>query len=206
MKRFFLVACFLSFLSIATAYADEHFAFRIGENRASFGAGLGWREGADRGFPAVNALVERSILPFRDFGFLSVGAQFGFHYGFANNHSTPYTVPPDSPVFSRDLRNSWSSFYFVPRLALYFHEVFHPDDFPENIDLFVGVGVGFNHVSHRISEDGLPPGAVTTTDTGFRFAYHFFVGARYYFRENMAVFAEIGYGLSFLNVGITIRY
>jgi len=202
MKRFFLVACFLSFMSIATAYA-EHFAFKIGENRASFGVGLGWSHGI-RGysgtfnFPAASALVERSILPFRDFGFLSVGAQFGFHHG-RRNHTGTAILP--------DFRESWTTFYFVPRLALYFHEVFHPDDFPENIDLFVGVGLGFRHVTQRFTNEVTAQQANRDDmRTGFLLGYHFFAGGRYYFRENMAVFAEIGWGLSFLNVGITIRY
>ena len=193
-------------MSIATAYA-EHFAFQIGENRASFGIGFGWTEGGHRGIPAVNALVERSIIPFRDFGFLSVGAQFGFHYGFNRSLPSTYTLPGRDEVFGMNLRHNWTSFYFVPRLALYFHEVFHPDDFPENIDLYVGVGIGFNHLSHRILRGNLPPDAtILNNDTGFRFAYQVFIGGRHYFRENMAVFAEIGYGLSFLNLGITIRY
>ena len=201
MKRFFLVACFLSFMSIATAYA-EHFAFKIGENRASFGVGLGWTHSVRNysgtfNFPAASALVERSILPFRDFGFLSVGAQFGFHHGHRNH---------DATVALPSFRESWTTFYFVPRLALYFHEVFHPDDFPENIDLFVGVGLGFRHLSQRFTNDITPEGAARDMNTGFLFGYHLFIGGRYYFRENMAVFAEIGYGLSFLNVGITVRY
>ena len=201
MKKFILVACFLSFFGVV-AHA-EHFAFKIGENRASFGMGFGWtyREMVRRhydgvwNFPSPNVLVERSILPFRDFGFLSVGAQFGFHHGHRNAN-----------VSSIEFRESWTSFYFVPRIALYFHEVFHPDDFPENIDLYVGVGLGFNHLSHRFSNN-IEPGSVGRKDnSGFRFAYHFFVGGRYYFNQNFAVFAEVGYGLSFLNVGITLRY
>jgi len=202
MKRFFLVACFLSFMSIATAYA-EHFAFKIGENRASFGVGLGWTHGVRNyagtfNFPSASVLVERSILPFRDFGFLSVGAQFGFHHGHRN------VGMPN--LANRDFRESWTTFYFVPRLALYFHEVFHPDDFPENIDLFVGVGVGFRHLSQRFTQNVTAIEVARDMNIGFLFGYHFFVGGRYYFRENMAVFAEVGYGLSFLNVGITIRY
>ncbi|MCL2414487.1 MAG: hypothetical protein FWC94_04455 [Bacteroidales bacterium] len=203
MKKFILTVCFLSFFSVA-AHA-EHFAFKIGENRASFGIGFGWMNKGDRfgggtwNFPSPNALVERSILPFRDFGFLSVGAQFGFHHGH-RNHSASGDIPR--------FREFWTSFYFVPRVALYFHEIFHPDDFPERIDLYVGVGLGFNYLSHGLSSDVTweSLGPTHRDNSGFKFGYHFFVGGRYYFRENMAVFAEIGYGLSFLNVGITLRY
>jgi len=199
MKKFILTVCFLSFFG--TVAHAEHFAFKIGENRASFGIGFGWTEhrltGFNRtiNFPSPNVLIERSILPFRDFGFLSVGAQFGFHHGHRNAN-----------VFDTRFRESWTSFYFVPRLALYFHEVFHPDDFPENIDLYVGVGLGFNYLSQRFSNN-VEPGSVGREDIGgLKLGYHLFVGGRYYFNQNFAVFAEVGYGLSFLNVGITLRY
>ncbi|MCL2417085.1 MAG: hypothetical protein FWD02_04020 [Bacteroidales bacterium] len=201
MKKFILTVSLLSFFCIAT-YA-EHFAFRIGENRSSFGVGLGWtyREMVRRdyrgvwNFPSPNVLVERSILPFRDFGFLSVGAQFGFHHGYRNAN-----------VFNTEFRESWTSFYFVPRVALYFHEVFHPYDFPENIDLYAGIGLGFNHLSHRFSNNVDPGSVGRQNNSGFKLGYHLFIGGRYYFREDFAIFAEVGYGLSFLNVGITIRY
>ena len=44
----------------------------------------------------------------------------------------------------------------------------------------------------------------TGSSNGFRWAW--FVGARYYFVESMAAFAEIGYGVSYLNAGIASRF
>jgi hypothetical protein len=92
--------------------------------------------------------------------------------------------------------------YFVPRVVLYFHDWFieEADDFPANIDLYGGVGFGFNFLSHKIKPE------VLLDNSGFKLGYHFFVGGRYYFKPNVATFAEIGYGLSFLNAGFTIRY
>jgi len=201
MKKFILTACFLSFFGVTHA---EHFAFKIGENRASFGIGFGWtyrvaEYSRTLNLPSPSALVERSILPFRNFGFLSVGAQFGLHYGHRN--------VPTPNLAGKNFRESWTSFYFVPRVALYFHEIFHEDDFPENIDLYVGVGLGFNHRSQRFTNN-VTAQEVGRDDmnTGFLLGYHLFIGGRYYFNQDFAVFAEIGYGLSFLNVGITLRY
>jgi len=198
MKKIILTVCFLSiFCFVARAEA-----FKIGENRASFGFGFGWlhkdpiRKSVN--FPSPNVQIERSILPFRNFGFLSVGAQFGFHHGF-NNHS---------PIFNLDINQTWTAVYFVPRVALYFHELFHEDDFPENIDLYGGVGIGFRFLSHKISVGGGTPGdgVVPMDRSGFNLGYNFFLGARYYFKPHTSVFAELGYGLSFLNFGLTIRY
>jgi len=210
MKKIILTVCFLSLFS--TVVRAE--AFKIGENRASFGIGLGWKDknphSKSRNFPSPNVLVERSILPFKKLGFLSIGAQFGFHHGFHKDgiyafswENRPYSVSYN--------KQSWTSVYFIPRVALYFHEVFYEDDFPENIDLYAGIGLGFNVLSHKIETSneisGAPPIPPNIVDNGgFQLGYHFFVGGRYYFKKHASVFAEIGYGLSFLNVGLTIRY
>ena len=191
MKKIILTVCFVGLVS--STYAE---AFKIGENRASFGIGFGWINKGNYSnslhFPSPNMLIERSIVPFKDLGFLSIGAQFGFHHGFHNG-----TLPPSFLEY----KQSWTSFYFVPRVALYFHELFHEDDFPENIDLYGGVGFGFNFLSHKTD----PPN-ILDDESGFKLGYRFFLGGRYYFNKKMAAFAEIGYGLSVLNVGLTIRY
>jgi opacity protein-like surface antigen len=190
MRKIILTVCFLGLFG--AAYAQ---AFKINENRASFGVGLGWRDKKINNsntthFPSPNAIVERSILPLEKVGFLSIGAQFGFHHGKHNNKTFNY-------------EQSWTSIYFVPRVVWYFHDWFieEADDFPSNIDLYAGIGIGFNFISHKRPEN------IDLEDNGgFNFGYHVFAGARYYFKPYASVFAELGYGLSFLNVGLTIRY
>jgi len=192
MKKIILTVCILS-LFVSAIHAQ---AFKIGENRASFGVGFGWKNNRPFSntvnFPSPNIVIERSILPFKDIGFLSVAAQFGFHHGFHNGTFN-----------SINYRQSWTEVYFIPRVALYFHELFHEDDFPENIDLYGGLGFGFNFLSHKLPDNIELP---EDDRKGFNLGYNFFAGARYYFRPHASVFAEIGYGLSFLNVGLTIRY
>jgi hypothetical protein len=188
MKKIILTVCLLGMFGAVHAQA-----FRNGENRASFGVGFGWinnsRVSTSVNLPSLNALVERSIIPFKDIGFISIGAQFGLHHGYHNNKALLYD-------------QSWTEIYFVPRAALYFHEFFDEDDFPKNIDLYAGIGLGFNHVSHKRSENarGLD------YHGGFKPVLNVFAGARYYFKPHASAFAELGYGLSFLNVGLTIRY
>jgi hypothetical protein len=192
MKKIIFIVLLLSLLGSLRAEA-----FQIGENRASFGIGFGWTNKVSINnsthFPSPNAIIERSILPFKNIVFFSVGAQFGFHYG---HHSGVL------PILLTKYEQSWTSVYFVPRVVLYFHDWFieEADDFPANIDLYGGVGLGFNFLSHKIKSEGW------SDDSGFKLGYHFFVGGRYYFKKHASAFAEIGYGLSFLNAGITIRY
>jgi opacity protein-like surface antigen len=192
MKK--IILTFGLLVLLGTTHAQ---AFKIGENRASFGVGFGWvdkkvNNSNSTHFPSPNAIIERGILPFKNIGFFSIGAQFGLHYGHHNGVELST---------QKKYNESWTSVYFVPRIALYFHELLveEADDFPENIDLYGGVGIGFNFLSHNISLD-------VKDDTKFQLGYNIFLGGRYYFKKNMSAFAEIGYGLSFLNVGLTIRY
>ncbi|MCL2682986.1 MAG: hypothetical protein FWE63_05840 [Bacteroidales bacterium] len=186
MKKTILIVCFLSLFG--TIHAQ---AFKIGENRASFGLGFGWvhKDPVPKSLnlPSPNILVERSLLPFKGLGFISIGAQFGFHHGLS---------------LEKD-KQTWTAVYFVPRVALYFHEIWDEDDFPENIDLYGGVGFGFRFLSHKISSS--IEGEIKDR-SGFNLGYNFFIGGRYYFKPHASIFAELGYGLSFLNAGITIRY
>ncbi|MDR2908019.1 MAG: hypothetical protein LBU91_08545 [Bacteroidales bacterium] len=188
-------------ISLTISFYNLHAqAFKINENRASFGVGLGWKNNASykepgisrtRFWPSPNVLIERSVIPIEDVGVIAAGAQFGFHHGSGKRDAIPNSV-----------KESWTEVFFVPRIALYFQELFYDYDFPENIDWYAGVGFGFNYVSHHFSED-IPN---IHDRNAFKLGYNFFVGGRYYFTPKAAFFAEFGYGLSYLNAGITINY
>ena len=171
--------------------------FKIGENRASFGIGFGWVHKGNftnqTHFPSANFIIERSLVPFRlnqngvkrEIGFLSGGLQFGFHHGLQNNDY---------------FNQSWTSYFLVPRISLYFHELFHEDDFSENIDIYGGIGLRLNFVSHHSTP------AIVDNESGLKPGFNFHIGGRYYFSNHFSVFCEIGYGLSVLTAGISLRY
>ncbi|MDX9726679.1 MAG: hypothetical protein RBT38_09870 [Bacteroidales bacterium] len=75
--------------------------------------------------------------------------------------------------------------------------------FVDDLDTYTGIMAGYGIMSNEFfgsytEED------YTGSSNGFRWAW--FVGARYYFVESMAAFAEIGYGVSYLNAGIAFRF
>lgn len=70
----------------------------------------------------------------------------------------------------------------------------------DNLDLYGGLALGY-----RISNDPFDAGWVGTVyDSGFHLGG--FAGARYYFKENLGVFAEVGYNASPLKAGITFKF
>lgn len=73
--------------------------------------------------------------------------------------------------------------------------------FVEQLDTYGGVMLAANIVIS--SEFGTGQNQVSADGGGF--IYSLYAGGRYYFADNFAVFAEIGYGVSYLNAGIAIR-
>ncbi len=45
----------------------------------------------------------------------------------------------------------------------------------------------------------------TSSARGSGIAYSYFFGARYYFTDNLALLGELGYGISYLNLGIALK-
>jgi len=72
--------------------------------------------------------------------------------------------------------------------------------FVEKLDTYLGVLLGYDIVSSK--EFGTPVGSAGTSSG---LAYSGFIGARYYFKEKFGVMAELGYGITYLNVGIALK-
>ncbi len=84
----------------------------------------------------------------------------------------------------------------------------------EKIDIYGGGMLGFGHA--RIREIDAATGTVfireTNAPTPFdpeakagKFFYSGFVGGQYFFRKNLGVFVEAGFGVSLLNMGLAVR-
>lgn len=65
----------------------------------------------------------------------------------------------------------------------------------ENLDVYAGAMVSYRLYSGRgVRNYGSSPGATA------------FIGGRWYFSENIAVYAEGGYGVAFLTLGVSFRF
>jgi hypothetical protein len=75
-----------------------------------------------------------------------------------------------------------------------FHYQFVP-----KLDTYVGLHLGYNIVSWD-NDDGL-----LDNTAGSDIYWATVIGARYYFTNSFAVMAELGYGISWLNVGVALK-
>jgi hypothetical protein len=73
----------------------------------------------------------------------------------------------------------------------------------DKLDTYAGILLGYNIASS--TEFGTPVGwDYSATSGGFVFSG--FVGARYYFTEQFAAFAQVGYGVAYLTLGVSIKF
>jgi len=72
----------------------------------------------------------------------------------------------------------------------------------DKLDTYAGILLGYNIAT--ATEFGTPIGwDYNATSGGIVFSG--FVGARYYFAESFAAFAQVGYGIAYLTLGVSIR-
>ncbi|MEM7373562.1 MAG: hypothetical protein AAF587_33365 [Bacteroidota bacterium] len=89
-------------------------------------------------------------------------------------------------------------FHYLPLLE----EFLEVDLSSEELDLYVGVLAGFQIAGFSSNDVVLGP----TLNFSNRATYGLAVGGRYYFADNLAAFAEIGFVLyGILNAGLTFR-
>jgi hypothetical protein len=93
---------------------------------------------------------------------------------------------------------SWRFMYFGARGSYHLNELLKLDN--DKIDTYVGAGLGFRVVS---TSDNLTTGY---KGYGNGIFYHIHAGGRYYFANNLAGFAEVGYGIAALKVGLTLKF
>lgn len=114
---------------------------------------------------------------------ISVGAFFDY-LSWKNNYQT--------------YNYSWRFMYFGARGSYHFNELLKLDN--DKIDVYAGVGLGYYVVS---TSDNLVTGY---KGYGNKLFYSVHFGGRYYLANNLAAFTELGYGVSRLRLGLTLKF
>jgi len=73
----------------------------------------------------------------------------------------------------------------------------------DKMDTYTGLLIGYDIVSAK--EFGTTLGYDYSSSTsGLTWSY--FLGARYYFNDNIGAMAEVGFGIAYLNLGVTFKF
>ena len=152
---------------------------------------------------------------------INLGIGFGSTYYTGILHSM--VIPPLSASFEMGIKDGvldegsigvggyvgfsryrWEYFdwgYNLTNFILGGRGVFH---YPliDDLDTYAGALLGFRIVTD--SEFGTP-GGYNYNDTSGGLVLSFYVGGRYYFADNLAAMMELGYGISYINLGIAFK-
>lgn len=169
-------------------------SFDKADDVIAFGLGIGGNYGVSSdGYtsqtPAIGVMYEKGMRWSAGPGIIGLGGYLGFK-------SLRYKKT--TPAYSYDMK--WSYTILGIRGAYHY-------EFLENFDTYAGLMLGYNIESFSdktYSNDGIPYDYNGDTDSGLHLTL--FIGGRYYFSDQWAAFAELGYGIATLQIGAAYKF
>ena len=120
-------------------------------------------------------------------GVISLGGYVGY-----KGYSYKYNV------MGTDAKSSWNYTIIGVRSAYHFSSIEN-----EKLDLYAGIMLGYYFVNFKHTSS---QGSIGSSGSyGNSLAFDIYGGARYYLNEKVGLFAELGYGVAFLNVGAVLK-
>jgi len=170
-------------LSLASLSAQE--SFGKGTKVLNLGTGLSvWSYSSSSFFPALSASLDYGIKENLGPGTLGVGAFLGFHRTTWN--------------YSNDYKYTWTNFAIGPQAT--YHPYFAQT---EKLDAYVALGLLARFYSYK---DSWEDNAIDKNVNSFYIWPSTRLGARYLFSPNFGVFGELGWGISWLTLGVSLKF
>lgn len=183
MKKL-LISCCL----VAAASTLQAQVFQKGTNVLSAGIGLGSSLGSfsyGSQTPAVSLQYERGIWDIGGPGVISLG-------GYLGSKSFKYS--------GSGYTEKWGYTLIGIRSAYHYNGL----DM-DNIDVYGGAMLSFNSLHYRY-KDNNGNNVAGGGNYGSAAGITLYVGGRYFFTPNLAAFAELGYGVSYLTLGLAFKF
>jgi hypothetical protein len=187
MKRIFAFA--IALLFALPALRAQESMFNLGDKVINLGIGLGntlYISGAgySTSVPPISISYEQAIVDeVLEKGVIGVGGYLGY---------TSYKYRAD--YLGVDWGWNWSNIILGAGGNFHYPLV-------DNLDTYAGLLLGYN--ISTVSEYGEVGTNVASSSGGFVFSGY--IGGRYYFSEKFAAFAQLGYGVAYLTLGVSIR-
>ncbi|MDR2388219.1 MAG: hypothetical protein LBD89_00320 [Tannerellaceae bacterium] len=166
----------LGIISFFAVATSAQEIFQKGTNVVNLGIGVG-------SHIPIQASFEHSIIDGLikgENGAIGVGGYTGWY-----SYSDSYT----------EGKVSYSNFVLGVRGAFHYQ-------FVDKLDTYAGVMLGYDIVSSKWKGSGAFDGSVSSSEI----STSAFVGARYYFTPSIAAYSELGYGISYLSLGVALKF
>lgn len=178
-KKLFIAFFFAAACCIASSQSSRAQSFEKGSNILNVGIGVGttvYSSGYSSAFPPISVSYEHGIANGR-WGIGGFLARTGARYG--------------------DKDNYWKYSYTIVGVRGDYH--FYMTD---KLDTYGGVMLGYDIVSDKWHGEGE---GENFSASGSDASFSIFVGGRYYFSDHIGAFAELGYGVAWLNLGLAFK-
>lgn len=191
MKKKLFVALFCALASSTVLFSQN--VFKEGDKVVNLGIGLGSTLHSGSSFsttiPPISASFEYGVKDnlFDDKSSLGVGAFVG------------YTSGEDKYSYA-----GYSSKWEYSDIVLGLRGALHYE-FVEKLDTYAGISLGYDIVSVSASSSGGGYTGSASAD-GSTFFAGIYLGGRYYFADNLAAMAEVGYDISALRIGVAYKF
>lgn len=187
MKKlsFTLFFCFIGL------YAVMAQSFFKGTNIVGAGVGLGGSFGSfsyGSQTPGISVQYERGVWEVGGPGVISLGGYLGVK-------GYKYSGGSGSFHYSQ----KWNYTIVGVRSAYHYNGINN-----EKFDVFGGLMLSYNILNYKYEDNG-GGGSLNTGSYGSGAGITAYVGGRYFFTQNIGVFAEAGYGVSYLTLGIALK-
>lgn len=189
MKRSILLVFLVTGLT-AAACAQS---FKVGTNVISAGIGLGSTLGSytySSQTPALSLQYERGVWKVGGPGVISLGGYLGIKdYKYTGNG------------VGYQYSEKWNYTIIGVRSAYHYNGLKNG-----KFDVYGGVMLSYNILSYKYSDNITNSSYSSAGNYGSGMGFSLYAGGRYYFASNIAAFAELGYGVSFLNLGLEYKF
>ncbi len=160
--------------------------FDLGDKVLNFGIGIGstWGLSGSTTLPPLSVSFDYALRDDIGPGILGVGGIIGYE-------SHKWTATWSGGEYG------WKqSRLLIAAMGTYHYELV------ENLDTYAGIILGFRSNSYKEIGD-YPYWDYSSTSSGIDGG--FFVGGKYFFSDNLGAFAEFGYHMAWLTLGISLR-
>lgn len=175
----------------------------FGEGTQLIGIGVGLPGGSYyRGYSYGNYTTSPSFSityeqPWKDKlgpGYLGVGGYFGYR-------SAKYRYDYNYYNYNYYYQHKWNYFMIAARAA------YHLDILnKEKAEVYAGALLGARIQTYNYTTSDPYDYGYSLNEGSYYLTYSAFVGARWYFAKNMALFGEAGYGISYITGGVNFRF
>ena len=188
MKKLFSLIILFGLL---TPFFSHSQSFTKADKVVSLGIGVGSSLGSfdySSQIPGISLIYEQGVAAAGDVGVISLGGYLGYKsFGYETRGG------------NITAKSKWNYTIIGARGAFHFSKI--PN---EKLDVYAGLMASYNLLNYSY-EDNSGFNTGSGGNFGNSAGLTIFGGGRYYFSDQFAGFAELGYGIAILNLGLSVK-